>query len=168
VNTQPVCILEPIPTNLFTNQEKSMNRYQSLVPLALLFCTFLGCQDDSARAQAIDENQRLRVESELDLYILGQNEVLPAMQDPNTRWDSVSREVDHFIYNFSVVNLGGGTFDQRIFAETVAPALVLQTCQDSVRRQIIDNGYTIDFRYHDEAGNDLASVSVSAQECDTP
>ena len=48
------------------------------------------------------EHKRRMMDTELDMYIIDQNRVLPAMTDPNTRWDSVSRKDDLFFYNFSV------------------------------------------------------------------
>ena len=105
------------------------------------------------------------METELDMYILDQNKVLPSMQDKNTKWDSVSRKDDLFYYNFSIVGLGEGKFSMEIFDQSVAPTLLKQTCQDSVRRNLIDNGYTIVFNYVDEAKNPLTELRVSQEKC---
>ena len=135
--------------------------------ILILYAALAGCQDDSARENLAKEQQRRTMDSQLDMYILDQNAVLPVMQDKNTRWDSVSRKGDLFYYNFSVVNLGAGSFSKEIFDQAVAQNLINQTCQDPKRKDLIDKGYTVVFSYVDENKNPLTEIRVSKDQCNT-
>ena len=143
------------------------NRYAisrfSLCLAALLIVA--GCDNIEERERLAREARERMNHSALDMHILDQNMALPAMQDANTRWDSVSREDDLFYYDFTVVNLGSASFSPELFDQQVAPSIIEQTCRDDARRSIIDTGYTVVYRYRDENANDLAEVSVSSVQC---
>jgi hypothetical protein len=97
------------------------------------------------------------------------NTQLPKMIDETTEWYAATAEDTTLVYYYRLINVQAAEINAEAVRANVKQMIRDNACTNAdTRHNILDQGYTLRFAYHDKDKNPILSIDLRQADCTTP